>query len=157
MLNGTSSTKHNAFNADQYRSGYPDGIELNYWNSGRNHIIARKLNSFPKTPGRILDIGCGRGIVVSHLRKLGLDCWGCDLAQTVPIDNSVGNRLFVARDAFELEDEWRATVDTILLLDVIEHIREPEEFLARILEHFNNLRHMFITLPARQELWSNHA
>ena len=45
---------------------------------------------------------------------------------------------------------------TILLLDVIEHLPDARRFLRLITDAFPNLQHAVITVPARQELWSNY-
>jgi hypothetical protein len=43
----------------------------------------------------------------------------------------------------------------VMLLDVIEHISNPAEFVHRIITGFPELSHLVITVPARQELWTN--
>ena len=50
----------------------------------------------------------------------------------------------------------RMRYDTILLLDVIEHVSDPASFLRRLSDGFPNLSHLIITVPACQELWSNY-
>jgi hypothetical protein len=50
----------------------------------------------------------------------------------------------------------RERVTTVLLLDVLEHLAEPRQFVRELVAAFPNLRHVLVTVPARQELWSNH-
>lgn len=149
-MNGT------AFNSKHFNNAYPDGINLQYWNYGKNLIIKRKINTFQLKSSTILDIGCGRGITVDYLRKSGFNCWGCEISSVKPIFHSVANYLYFSTNAFLLPEKFRQKVDTILLLDVIEHIEQPHEFLAECLVKFNNLQNIIITLPARMELWSNY-
>jgi 2-polyprenyl-3-methyl-5-hydroxy-6-metoxy-1,4-benzoquinol methylase len=47
-------------------------------------------------------------------------------------------------------------MDTVLLLDVIEHLEDPAAFIHEISMKFDNIRHLVITAPARQELWTNY-
>jgi hypothetical protein len=56
----------------------------------------------------------------------------------------------------ELPIQFRQEITAILLLDVIEHIERPERFLADIAEAFPNCRCFIVSVPARQEIWSNY-
>jgi hypothetical protein len=63
---------------------------------------------------------------------------------------------FTATDAFDLEEKVRKEFRVILLLDVIEHIEFPGEFILKISQYFPNAGHLLITVPARKELWTNY-
>lgn len=143
-----------AYGAVQYQHNYPDGIERHYWNVCRNRLIYGTLAR--RTGDTILDIGAGRGLVVDYLRRRGLRCWGCDTGNAAPITPAVAPYLLTRQDAFELDAERRDSIDTLLLLDVLEHLPDPVAFLRRCREAFVNARHATITLPARRELWSNY-
>jgi hypothetical protein len=43
-----------------------------------------------------------------------------------------------------------------LLLDVLEHLDDPRAFLTQVHARFARLGRVLVTLPARQELWSNY-
>lgn len=135
---------------------YPDGSNLHYWNHGRNKIIRRKITSFIQPCNTILDIGCGRGITVKYLRQNGFNCFGCDIAPVRPISPDISSYLYIDTDAFSLQENFRCKVDTILLLDVLEHLHQPKKFLSECKMKFQNLRNILITVPARMELWSNY-
>ena len=55
-------------------------------------------------------------------------------------------------DAWDLPLAERVRFDTILLLDVIEHIPDPAALLKRLSDGFPNLSHLIVTVPACQEL-----
>ncbi len=147
-----------AFTSEQYEDPYPDGIQDHYWTFARNRIVARRLEQTIGSPraGRVLDIGCGRGITVDYLRRRGFDAWGCEIASPVPISPAVAPYLHLETDAFTLDDAARKAVRTILLLDVLEHLEHPTAFLLECRERFPACETVLVTLPARQELWSNY-
>lgn len=140
------------FNITQYDTAYPEGSEYHYWNTARNSIITSVLKKHHLMDKKMLEIGCGLGYVVKHLRARRCDCLGVDRADIV----SEKDYLFFGIDFEELDVTRRESIEVILLCDVLEHIPYPEEFLLRIRRAFPRMGHMFITVPARQELWSNY-
>ena len=79
---------------------------------------------------RVLDIGCGDGRLADALAKRGCTVVGID---AVPPPDGVELESFHRHD---LDDRPLpvdvADFDVVLLLDVVEHLRSPEEFLARL-------------------------
>jgi hypothetical protein len=69
---------------------------------------------------------------------------------------SIEGHITTATDAIMLPEHQRQRYKTILLLDVIEHLENPIGFLKALSENFVNLSKIVITVPARQELWSNY-
>ncbi len=143
------------FSDDQFDQAYPDGIENHWWILARNRIIANVVKKFAGAGAVVLDVGCGRGIVVKYLRDKGIDCTGVELARAHPVI-SVRDHVRVGIDARDLSLTERMRYDTILLLDVIEHVPDPAAFLQHLSDGFPNLSHLIITVPACQELWSNY-
>ena len=143
------------FSDEQYESAYPDGIENHWWNLARNRILTDIVKKFAGTGAVVLDVGCGRGFVVKYLRDQGIDCSGVELARAQPLV-SVRDHVRVGMDAWDLSIAERMRYDTILLLDVIEHVPDPADFLKRLCEGFPDLSRFIITVPACQELWSNY-
>jgi hypothetical protein len=69
-----------AFSDDQYQDAYPPGIEGSFWHVARNFTILKWLKNFGMDKQRLLEVGCGRGILVDYLLGKRIDCIGCDLA-----------------------------------------------------------------------------
>jgi SAM-dependent methyltransferase len=144
-----------AFTPVQYEQVYPPGIEHHFWNLARNRVILSKVCRFVPSGARLLEIGCGRGIVVEYLRAHGLDCLGCELA-SLEVPPHLAGVLFAGEDAFGLAPGLRREIGALLVLDVLEHLSDPEEFLRRALDAYPEATRVLITLPARPELWSNY-
>ena len=144
-----------AFTKEQFNKIYPEGIGNHYWNHARNRIIRRFLNKHGLNSGKMIEIGCGRGVVLDFLRKSGMNCLGAELGDPEPISET-RDYIYTKTDAFELQAELRHSFDTVLLFDVIEHIENPSEFLFTVRQKFENAKYLVITVPARQELWTNY-
>jgi hypothetical protein len=143
------------FTQEQFAALYPDGIKNHFWNRARNRILRRFLERNRCQNDPVLEIGCGRGIVVEYLRSVGMQCSGVELGQAEALSN-VRDLIQTGTDAFDLPDDFRKSIRTILLLDVLEHFQEPETFLTRVTLYFTNVQNIVVTLPARSELWSNY-
>jgi hypothetical protein len=103
----------------------------------------------------VLEIGSSRGHYVRVLRTAGFDAYGCDLGDA-PVYDVVKGFVFAKTDFANLDVSLRARVTAVLLLDVIEHIERPADFLRSVVESLPALRSLIIAVPARQELWSNY-
>jgi hypothetical protein len=143
------------FSDSQFKQAYPDGIENHWWQLTRNKLVVDTLSSISTINLSVLEVGCGRGITVMYLRDNGFECCGVDLGKVRPL-SSVERYINSGVSAVDLPSNERQKYDTILLLDVIEHLPDPVLFLKTIEDAFVNLKNVIITVPARQELWSNY-
>ena len=141
------------FTGEEYGEAYPAGVENTYWHLARGRILERQLRAAGST--RVLDVGCGRGILVKYLNDQGIDCYGVELAE-VEVPESLRERIITGMAAENLSADLRATVDTIVLGDVIEHLADPVTFLRGLPLAFPRLRALLVAVPARSELWSNY-
>ena len=142
------------FDGSQFDAIYPLGVERHYWNICRNQVIVDRLIAIG-AQGPILEVGCGKGLVVEALREKGFSASGVELAQVRALE-SIKDHVRTGTDALDLDPSFRNSVKTLLLLDVIEHLEHPTDFLSQLRSGFPALRWMVLTVPARQELFSNY-
>ena len=147
-----------AFVVEQFSETYPPGIENHFWTHARNRIILREVRAaLAKLPGapRLLEIGCGAGVVLRYLRENGIDCDGVEPG-AYPMAPELAPYVRSGIDCFQIAAAERGSYAGLLLFDVLEHIADPIGFLAQIRESYPNAKFLLLTVPARMELWSNY-
>ena len=121
-------------NFQKYQTGNPlmQGVIRRFLTTICGHVQAIK-------PQRIIDLGCGEGIVAHELAQLGLDFQyrGMDLnPESVEAAKALnaGNAAlqFETADiiATEPQEDW---ADVALCLEVLEHLPEPREAIRQIM------------------------
>ena len=149
-----ASPMKTTFTELQYELFYPPGIESHWWTLARNWLLARILRREAGDDSAFLEVGCGKGVVVKSLKDYGFNIHGVELADVEPME---GAQWLVdsGTDAIEWAIERRSKITGLLLLDVIEHLAEPEQFLKKLENSFPKLIVVIITVPTCQEIWSN--
>lgn len=77
--------------------------------------------------GRVLDIGCGGGLFLSEMKKLGAECVGIELSDTRAYYAKTKHGLEIIKRPIE-DKFWEAqhsSFDVVSLWDVIEHVNYP--------------------------------
>jgi hypothetical protein len=154
-LSADHADRGTEFSGDEYDEAYPPGYEFHYWHLARSNIVRDHIRSVHEKGDTLLEIGAGRGHYVRMLRADGFDAYGCDLGNP-RIHEEVRAFVFNQTDFADLDPQLRERVSAVLLLDVIEHIEHPVDFMASVFKSLPNVRSILITVPARQELWSNY-
>lgn len=95
---------------------------------GRRRTANRLLDLIAahKPGGRLLDVGCGHGLLLAEARARGYDALGLELS-TAAIRHAT-HELGVAVEQVALEDFAAATdacFDVVVLADVLEHVDDP--------------------------------
>ena len=147
------SSRTTAYTEDQFSTLYPPGFELYFWNRFRAGKIRKLLKKLDAK--KVLDVGCGSGHIVKNLREHDIDAYGCELsASSKACSPEIAPYVMMGCDAVDVPAEIRENVDAIMLLDVLEHIEKPVDFLNKLTSSFPNLQKILITVPAFMELWS---
>jgi len=123
----------------------PDGVraysvaeEAHYFEGQREQRLAvarqviRQLARCGVAPGRLLDVGCGDGLLLALAARGGWEVWGVDTSPEV----LARARAEVPEAHLAAEDLVRADLpleafDAITLINVLEHVPHPRQVLAR--------------------------
>jgi len=140
----------------QYAAAYPDLYRNHWWWRVREDILLRKIRRLlaGKIRPRILDVGCGAGLFFEALQQIG-HVEGIDSDQAA-VERSGNWRSRIA--VGELDDSYEADApfDLILLLDVLEHVHNPDQPLRRAAGMLTPDGYVLVTAPAFNWLWTAH-
>lgn len=113
------------------------------------HVRAEVAPLLPPNPQRILEVGCGSGGTLAWLREkfpsahtTGLE----GFAENEPKISACADRAIIADLDQPLPDLGQ--FDLILALDVLEHLKRPEETLEAITKHLTPDGVMVVSLPS---------
>jgi glycosyltransferase involved in cell wall biosynthesis len=101
---------------------YPSKLEFDSTHSRVLELIPEK--------SRVLDLGSGFGSVGAALKDKGCHVVGCDMERGPLVDRF--DRFFIANLDHGVPDVGDEHFDYILLLDVVEHLSSPEDFLDEL-------------------------
>ncbi|MCK9488484.1 MAG: class I SAM-dependent methyltransferase [Xanthomonadales bacterium] len=93
--------------------------------------------------GRVLDIGCADRWIEPHLPK-GCDYIGLDHLATGGLLYGARPDIFADASRLPLAD---ASIDTVLLLEVLEHLRHPAQALSEIARVLRPGGQLLLTMP----------
>jgi len=105
----------------------------------------------------VIDVGCGTGGNLAILAE-DYECFGIDTS-TEAIDlaqRRFGGVQFFCGHAPEDLGVLMQKADVVLLMDVLEHVRDDAGLLERLVESLSPGAKLLLTVPADASLWSKH-
>lgn len=128
--------------ADVYSRGYwasdsePAVYEAHY-RAAHNVTAAAVVRSLAAlglhAPLRLHEFGCGTGLTVHHLRRMGIDATGSDWSPTaIGFGQAQGNRFIQQENANTLSQMRGQALDVVFTNHVLEHLPDPVGFFSKL-------------------------
>lgn len=130
--------------------------EQHWWWRVRQHDVLAMLRKLHpcRRQARILDVGCGDGLMFDELAQFG-DVEGVEVDATIVSEkNRWRDQIFIC--PFDSSFQPGRKYDTILMLDVLEHLPDPRGALQHALSLLTTNGSLLITVPAFRFLWTTH-
>lgn len=135
-------------------------IEQTYWwFVGKQFLVKtflKKLRRGRPKDTRILDIGCGTGIMLKLLARLGTPYGTEYSSKAIQFSKNRGLSLIACSDANGPMPFKSNAFSVITCLDVLEHLDNDTSLLKEMLRMCKSGGHVIITVPALHILWSPH-
>ena len=111
----------------------------------RGWYIARRLR-----PGTVIDIGCGRGLLLDELRRRGWTVLGTELSDEAAQYAREVLGLPMKVGEFHTLDLPPASADLVIMWQTFEHMREPHAVLRRVYEVLRPGGTAIVSVPNRE-------
>jgi len=138
-----------------YAAHYRDLWIRHWWWRARERYVLRWLDrTAPAAGGRVLNVGCGAGLLFPALARFG-EVDGIEPDESiVPADSP--HRSCIDHRPFDSDYATDRRYRLIVMLDVLEHIEDDVGALRRAREISEPGAVLFLTVPAMPALWSQH-
>ena len=140
----------------EYARQYRDLYMKHWWWRAREdavlHVLRRRVR--PKVGLRILDVGCGDGLFFDRLAEFG-DVEGIEPDEGL-VDPQGPYRARICTAPFDPHFRPAQPYSLVLMLDVLEHLDNPDQALRHAYRLLEPEGALLITVPAFQLLWTNH-
>lgn len=153
---------HGQHDARSFATEHDDKVELGVpslvWGPGQARRISLIAGRIPLAQRRILDIGCGVGEYVRHLREIPASVIGIDVdvkrvRAGARSDDGVPDLLVGAAEALPFST---GAFDVVLLNEVIEHVQDDHATLEEALRVLSPGGHVVIYAPNRLFPFETH-
>lgn len=103
----------------------------------------------------VLDVGCGSGFLLGILNKNGKKTFGIEPnKKLISLAKNINPELTVFEGVAEdIDKVFKQKVDTITLIDVLEHIKDDKLVIKNIRKHINDGGRLVLVVPAFKLLY----
>lgn len=135
---------------------YQHASANHFWIKSRFRAIKSRLRE--QEIGRnLFEIGCGHGIIIKQFEKeFDLIVDGCDLNMFALKDIGNTRGKIFCLNIYEKHEELLHKYDSVLLMDVIEHIENDLLFLENSIKYLKKGGLVIINVPALNSLFSKY-
>lgn len=147
------SIAHNLYSKDNYTEFYKIKLcpSIDY---RRNVLGINKYNqlmSFFESPGKVLDIGCGLGEVLSVSKEHGWDCLGIEFNKfAADYGKDKFGLSIINKNVYDFEDTEK--YDLIMMWGILEHFYDPLKILNKVNELLLDNGVLLIEVPSADSL-----
>lgn len=114
------------------------------------HHVNYVVNFFSDKTGRLLDVGCGEGLILSLLSsQMSLACYGIDnskLAIAFAHEHGVMNS-----ECIDLFDYGEGDYDFVYAGDILEHLDHPDLALSKMKDFLKPGGFLYVAIPVQGE------
>ena len=150
-----ASTERGGFPADAFE--YLSRVEQrHYWFESRNRLIVWAMSRYCPGARTLLEVGCGTGFVLQGIHE-AFPALLLTASDALPGGLAIAARrvptaALIQQDARALDAAEQ--FDVVCAFDVLEHIVEDEDVLARLFRAATPGGAALITVPQHPQLWS---
>ena len=140
----------------KYGEAYRQLYEMHWWWRSRTELIIDTLRQLRPAQGweRILDVGCGDGLLFDRLSEFG-EVEGVEALPELVSPNNL-RRGHIYACPFDNDFQPDKQYSLVLMLDVLEHLEDPVAALRHVLNLLAPGGIVVVTVPAFTALWTNH-
>jgi len=134
-----------------------DSEENHWWFVGTRNIFFSQIDKYVNKNNkiRILDIGCGTGIVIKRLEKYGYT-FGIDISEdAIRFCRKRGLENIIKAEATQIPFNNNA-FNLITIFDVLEHIKFDSIAISEVYRVLKKDGIAIVSVPANKFLWSCH-
>ena len=140
----------------QYGAYYRRLYETHWWWRMRERWVLQAIRRANLGAGarNILDIGCGDALFFDQLARLG-NVEGIEPDRDL-VSLSNPYRKQITLGPFDASFQAGKRYGLILMLDVLEHMRDPQAALSHAASLLEDDGNLILTVPAYRLVWTNH-
>ena len=113
--------------------------------------IAKYSDKFLKENSKLLDVGCGSGLLVKAFNDLNHESYGLEPSNFLS-NEGIKNNLKIYQGTLE-DFSFSNEFSFISLIDVIEHVQNPVELLNLVQEALNKDGYLLVITPRRDSFF----
>ena len=134
----------------KYEMLYKDIENLHPWFIARRKLFESIIKKNKDLS--ILDFGCGSGNFLKYLYDLGYkDLTGVEISDILPNRELESKSIKIYKELPKYKK-----YDLILMMDVLEHIKDDVKIIKKLKSHLSNSGSIILSVPTYQFLWSKH-
>ncbi|EIM63804.1 class I SAM-dependent methyltransferase [Desulfobacter postgatei] len=143
---------------DQLQKYYPEsyyGDDQFLYEKIDNFIRFKKIKElFPDTTGTILDIGCGKGLLLKALEDINWKVHGIELSETSALYAKKKLNIKIATQMLDTCNFPSNHFDLVTMFHSLEHMKEPKKILKEIHRVLSDDGILLIEVPKFDSLFS---